>query len=185
MQTLDFNIVSTYSTIANVKPQTLLTNWFEHHLWISCWKLSVSLRRNHGNSHLFSSFHLQRRILSLLFLFKIISTLKQFINWLSAQSQSEAIFLAASSKKDVPVWTVSFLQTDWNEWSDRKCKKEIIWREVCYIQHGGKLQEKIPHFAIVFYQRGERKVVTIHSRTWWDLFRYAGKLENLTWSFTK
>lgn len=114
-------------TIANVKPQTLLTNWFEHHLWISCWKLSVSLRRNHGNSHLFSSFHLQRRILSLLFLFKIISTLKQFINWLSAQSQSEAIFLAASSKKDVPVWTVSFLQTDWNEWSDRKCKNEIIW----------------------------------------------------------
>ena len=104
-----FNIVSTYSTIANVKPQTLLTNWFEHHLSISCWKLSVSLRRNHGNSHLFSSFHLQRRTLSSSFLFKIISTLKQFINWLSAQSQSKAIFLAASSKKDVPVWTVSFL----------------------------------------------------------------------------
>ena len=52
-------------------------------------------------------------------------------------------------------------------------------------QHGGKLQEKISHFAIVFYQRGERKVVTIHSRTWWDLFRYAGKLENFTWSFAK
>lgn len=83
----------------------------------------------------------------------------------------------------MPDWTISFLQTDWNEWSDRKCKNEIIWREVHFIQHGGKLQEKIPHFAIVFYQRGERKVVTVHSRTWWDLFRYAGKLENFSWSF--
>ena len=154
--------------------EALCTRWYEDHLWIPSRKLSFSFRINRGNSHWFSSLHFQRSTLSSSFLFKMISALKQFTNWLSS-----CFFLSV----------IAAMFTSWS-WQNAHSKRLKDWNEsgkryfggklVCN-QHGGihteeSCEETISLFTIIIYHRGENAVISVDSRAWWNILWVACKL---------
>ena len=96
------------ATEPSILKKVLRTRWFEDHLWIPSRKLSFSFRINRGNSHWFSLLHFQRSTLLSSFLFKMISALKQFTNWLSS-----CFFLSVSAQQLEAMFTSWRIPNGW------------------------------------------------------------------------